>query len=153
LNAAIFTSAGRNFAGLLRAVFQKLRADSLVVIFCSCLISGGRLSMLVSGLHMASLLLSETEIKVNDNIKVPSRKERDEKIQQIRTGFINRLHLNRPWAYSLAFCEILNFINVIMQIYLTDWFLGGAFLSLGRLVSEPVSKDKMDPLDVVFPKV
>lgn len=109
--------------------------------------------MLVSGLHMASIALSETEIKVNDDIKVPSKKERDERIQQIRTGFINRLHLNRPWAYGLIFCELLNFVNVIMQIYLTDWFLGGAFLGLGQLVSEPASKDKMDPLDIVFPKV
>lgn len=120
--------------------------------FCNCLIPGGRLSMLVSGLHMASLSLSETEIKINDNMKVPSRKDRDEKVQQIRTGFINRLHLNRPWAYSLIFCELLNLVNVIVQIYLTDWFLGGAFLGLGQSVSE-TSKDKMDPLDIVFPKV
>ncbi|KAL6264472.1 hypothetical protein P5V15_004580 [Pogonomyrmex californicus] len=109
--------------------------------------------MLVSGLHMASLSLSETELKVNDDMKVPSKKERDERIQQIRTGFINRLHLNRPWAYTLTFCECLNFANVIMQIYLTDWFLGGAFLGLGRLLSEPASQDKINPLDVVFPKV
>lgn len=109
--------------------------------------------MLVSGLHMASLSLNETELKINDDVKVPSRKDRDEKIQQIRTGFINRLHLNRPWAYSLMFCEFLNFVNVLMQIYLTDWFLRGAFLGLGRSLSEPASKDKMDPLDIIFPKV
>ncbi|XP_011864070.1 PREDICTED: innexin inx7 isoform X2 [Vollenhovia emeryi] len=115
---------------------------------------GGRLSMLVSGLHMASLLLSETEIKINDDMKVPSRKDRDEKVQQIRTGFINRLHLNRPWAYSLIFCELLNFLNVFVQIYLTNWFLGGAFWNLGRLVSVPAtSKDEVHPLDVIFPKV
>jgi len=109
--------------------------------------------MLVSGLHMASLSLSEQELKVNDNMKVPSRMERDEKIQQIRTGFINRLHLNRPWAYGLGFCEVLNFTNTIIQIYVTDWFLAGAFLGLGPAVAEPLSKDKTDPLDIVFPKV
>jgi len=109
--------------------------------------------MLVSGLHMASLSLNETEIQVNDKMKVPSKKERDEKIQQIRIGFINRLHLNRPWAYTLTLCEIMNFINVIMQIYLTDWFLGGAFLGLGQAISEPLSKEKMNPLDIIFPKV
>lgn len=113
---------------------------------------GNRLSMLVSGLHMASLSLNETELNVND-IKVPSKKDRDERIQQIRTGFINRLHLNRPWAYGLTFCEILNLINVIMQIFLTDWFLGGAFLGLGRSISQPRSEDKVNPLDIVFPKV
>ncbi|XP_029176754.1 innexin inx7-like [Nylanderia fulva] len=114
---------------------------------------GNRLSALVSGLHMASLSLSETEIKVNDNFKVPSRNERDEKIQQIRIGFINRLHLNRPWAYYLTLCEILNFANVIGQIYFTDFFLQGAFLGLGQAISESLPKDKVDPLDIVFPKV
>ncbi|XP_012538838.2 innexin inx7 isoform X2 [Monomorium pharaonis] len=105
---------------------------------------GGRLSLLVSGLHMASLSLNETEIKVNDKLNVPSIKDRDEKIQGIRTAFINRLHLNRPWAYGLMFCELLNFVNLIMQIYLTDWFLGGAFMDLGRsVVSVPASKDKV----------
>lgn len=109
--------------------------------------------MLVSGLHMASLSLSEEELKVNDKMMVPSKRDRDEKIQQIRTGFINRLHLNRPWAYGLGFCEVLNFTNAIVQIYVTDWFLGGAFLGLGQAVTEPLTNDKMDPLDVVFPKV
>jgi len=109
--------------------------------------------MLVSGLHMASIALSETEIQVSDNVKVPSKKDRDDKIQQIRIGFINRLHLNRPWAYGLTLCEVMNFVNVIVQIFVTDWFLGGAFLGLGQLVTEPASKDKMNPLDIVFPKV
>lgn len=109
--------------------------------------------MLVSGLHMASLLLSETEIKINDDMKVLSTKDRDERIQQIRAGFINRLHLNRPWAYGLMFCELLNFVNVIMQIFLTDWFLKGAFLNLGQSISETKTEDKLDPLDIVFPKV
>lgn len=40
-----------------------------------------------------------------------------------------------------------------MQIYLTNWFLGGTFLNLGQLIAEPPSKDKVDPLDIVFPKV
>lgn len=139
------------------AVIWLLRASRKLCedrnFFFNCSIPGGRLSMLVSGLHMASLSLNETELKINDNLKVPSRKDRDEKIRQIRTGFINRLHLNRPWAYSLIFCELLNFANVLMQIYLTDWFLRGAFLGLGQSVSEPATKDKMDPLDIIFPKV
>lgn len=109
--------------------------------------------MLVSGLHMASLALNDTELKVSDEIKVPSKQERDEKIQQIRIGFLNRLHLNRPWAYGLTFCEVMNFTNVLMQIYLTDWFLGGAFLGLGQSVVEPVLKNETNPLDIVFPKV
>lgn len=113
---------------------------------------GGRLKALVSGLHMASLALRETPLHTQNNMDVPSKGERDEKIRQIREGFLQRIHLNRPWAYSLGLCEVLNFINVLMQIYLTDWFLGGTFLGLGKAVEEH-TPGEVDPLDVVFPKV
>ncbi|KAG7209563.1 hypothetical protein KM043_015640 [Ampulex compressa] len=116
-------------------------------------IEGGRLKLLVSGLHMSSLALNEDPLILDSGTTVPSKQEREEKIGEIRTAFINRLHLNRPWAYYLTLCELLNFMNVILQIYLTDWFLGGAFLDLGRVVSEARFDGKMDPLDVVFPKV
>ena len=108
--------------------------------------------MLVSGLHLASLAIRDEKIEV-DGMTIPTRGDRDEKIRQIRTGFINRLHLNRPWAYYLGFCEVLNFTNVLAQIYLTNWFLGGAFLNLGSDVQEAGFNHKMNPLDEIFPKV
>ncbi|XP_076244998.1 innexin 7 isoform X2 [Calliopsis andreniformis] len=114
---------------------------------------GGRLKVLVSGLHMASLALQESSLKTENGVTVLSKTEKDEKVRQIRVSFLNRIHLNRPWAYYLGLCEVLNFINVLMQIYLTDWFLGGAFLNLGHVQSEPRFIGKMDPLDVPFPKV
>ncbi|KAK2584023.1 hypothetical protein KPH14_006479 [Odynerus spinipes] len=114
---------------------------------------GGRLKMLVSGLHMACLALHDTSMKINDGVQIPSKKDRDEKIQQIRTAFIQRLDINRTWSYYLGFCEVLNFVNVVMQIYLTDWFLGGAFLGLGKLASDDRYGGRMEPLDIVFPKV
>ncbi|XP_012284789.1 innexin inx7 [Orussus abietinus] len=114
-------------------------------------IEGGRLKVLVSGLQMASLSLNEKEI-VTGNVKVPSRKDRDERIQKIRTAFINRLHINRPWAYYMGLCELLNLTNVLMQIYITNAFLGGSFLDLGTSVTENHSGE-VDPLDVIFPKV
>lgn len=83
-----------------------------------------------------------------------SKDECDEKIRQIRHAFLNRIHLNRPWAYYLGLCEVLNFINVLLQIYLTDWFLGGAFLGLGQMLANRGSEEgQVEPLDIVFPKV
>ena len=114
---------------------------------------GGRLKILVSGLNMASLALRETSLQTENGISVPSKQDRDDKIRQIHVSFINRIHLNRPWAYYLGLCEVLNFINVLMQIYLTDWFLGGAFLGLGQSLSDASIDGKIDPLDVAFPKV
>ncbi|XP_076750283.1 innexin 7 isoform X2 [Xylocopa sonorina] len=114
---------------------------------------GGRLKALVSGLHMASMALHETSLTTENGMTIMSVSERDEKIRQIRHSFLNRIHLNRPWAYYLGLCEVLNFINVLTQIYLTDWFLGGAFLGLGHSLGDDPSTGKVDPLDIVFPKV
>ncbi|XP_071860492.1 innexin 7 [Bombus fervidus] len=116
-------------------------------------VEGGRLKVLVSGLHMASLALRETSLTTENGITVPSIHDRDEKIRQIRHAFLNRIHLNRPWAYYMGLCEVLNFINVLMQIYLTDWFLGGAFLGLGQAVARNGLDGEVDALDIVFPKV
>ncbi|XP_011300256.1 innexin inx7 [Fopius arisanus] len=117
---------------------------------------GGRLKVLVSGLHTASLCLRDEKLDMGNGKSIPSKADRDEKIQIIRNAFLNRLHANRPWAYYLGFCEVLNFVNVLGQIYVTNWFLGGAFMDLGNLVTQADETDwnqKMTPLDVVFPKV
>ncbi|XP_051153949.1 innexin inx7 [Leptopilina boulardi] len=113
---------------------------------------GGRLKMLISGLNLASLALQEEKIEV-EGMSIPTKGDRDDKIRQIRTGFINRLHLNRPWAYYLGFCEVLNFINVLFQLYFTDWFLGGTFLNLGTDIQNNGFNHRLDRLDEVFPKV
>ncbi|XP_046740082.1 innexin inx7-like [Diprion similis] len=114
---------------------------------------GGRLKALVAGLQLTSLSLRDEPITVNDTLTIPSRLDTEQKLQTIRTAFLNRLHVNRPWAYYLGMCEVLNFINVLAQIYVTDVFLGGAFLGLGQGVSEDKFDDEIDVLDLVFPKV
>ncbi|XP_024942810.1 innexin inx7 isoform X2 [Cephus cinctus] len=112
-----------------------------------------RLNVLVSGLHVASLALGDKETIVNDRLTIPSKNFRGERIWQIRQAFINRLHINKPWAYYLGLCELLNFVNVLMQIYITDKFLGGTFLGLADTIADGTYTDHMDPLDIVFPKV
>ncbi|XP_011500404.1 PREDICTED: innexin inx7 [Ceratosolen solmsi marchali] len=114
---------------------------------------GGRLKTLVSGLHMASISLRDEKIVTDNGITIPSKFDKDEKIYQIRTAFLNRLHLNRPWAYYLSFCEVMNFLNVLTQMYITNKFLGGAFLYLGHNVAGTDFNAQMDILDEVFPKV
>ncbi|XP_014215319.1 innexin inx7 [Copidosoma floridanum] len=115
-------------------------------------VEGGRLKMLMSGLHMASISLREEEI-VTDSVKVPSKYEKENKIKDIRRAFMNRLHLNRPWAYYLGLCELLNLVNVLTQMYITNKFLGGSFTRIGNDVAHGDFDGPMDPLDVIFPKV
>ncbi|KAK7067145.1 Structural component of the gap junction, partial [Halocaridina rubra] len=60
------------------------------------------------------------------------------------------------YAYKFFFCEALNFINVIIQIFITDRFLGGEFMRYGsdvvRISQEPLGT-RNDPMDLLFPKV
>lgn len=109
--------------------------------------------MLVSGLHMAAIALREEQMTTDHGVKVLTKIEKDEKIRQMRVAFMNRLHLNRPWAYYLGVCEFMNFVNVLFQVFLTNWFLRGSFFELGQVVAELDSKQPMDGFDVIFPKV
>jgi Innexin len=54
------------------------------------------------------------------------------------------------------FCELLNFVNVVGQIYFMDLFLGGEFTTYGRDVvsmTEAEPDQRTDPMSRVFPKV
>jgi len=57
---------------------------------------------------------------------------------------------------KFVFCELLNLVNVLGQIYFTDMFLGYQFTKFGRdvfAVSEEDLHTRVDPMDKVFPKV
>ncbi|KAJ8672806.1 hypothetical protein QAD02_004066 [Eretmocerus hayati] len=116
-------------------------------------IEGGRLKILVSGLHMASLCIREDELKTDNGVTIISKGQKEAKIKQIRTSFMNRLHINRAWAYYLGLCELLNFVNVLVQIYATNKFLGGSFVGIGKDLVEFDPKNLIGALDAVFPKV
>ena len=57
---------------------------------------------------------------------------------------------------KFVFCEVLNLVNVLGQIYFTDLFLGFQFTQFGRDVlsqSELDLNTREDPMHRVFPKV
>jgi hypothetical protein len=68
------------------------------------------------------------------------------------------LHRGTHGLYATRFflCEVLNFANVLGQIYFTDYFLGYEFRNYGFDVmaySEMEPEDRPDPMAKVFPKV
>jgi innexin len=70
--------------------------------------------------------------------------------------FANNLHTQNYYAYRFFFCELCNFINVVLQIWLMDSFLGGEFTTYGPRViamSELEPEQRNDPMSTVFPKV
>jgi len=84
---------------------------------------------------------------------------KDDKKDQV--GVIVRyFNLNRGThvMYALRYfgTELLNFINVIAQIYFTDFFLGYTFSTYGSDVLQYTgeeAEDRPDPMKVIFPKV
>ncbi|XP_067000640.2 innexin inx7 [Anabrus simplex] len=116
-------------------------------------LEGGRINALASILENTFLVSETKEVKVNDKLTVITEKDREKKISQVLKAFRERLHLNRSWAVYLVFCEILNGVNVIAQLFITDAFLGGAFMKLGTDLTQADPDHDINPLDVVFPKV
>lgn len=101
---------------------------------------GGKIKMLVQGLM---------EPMVSPDAKA-------DQISLIVKYF--RLHRGSHVLYSFKFfiCEILNFVNVIGQIYFIDLFLGNEFTDYGIRVLEFTEMDeteRVDPMNLVFPKV
>ncbi|KAK4311262.1 hypothetical protein Pmani_011948 [Petrolisthes manimaculis] len=101
---------------------------------------GGKVKMLVMQLNSPIL---------DDDVK------RDRKAMLVDYFSVN-LHNHNFYAFRFFFCEVLNFVNVIGQIYFTDRFLGYEFTTYGTKVvafSEQEMGSRHDPMDEIFPKV
>lgn len=101
---------------------------------------GGKIKMLVQGLQEPML----------------KPEERSDQISIVVKYF--RLHRGTHGLYAIRFffCELLNFVNIIGQIYFLDFFLDYEFSTYGMDVlkyqgMEP--EDRPDPMAKVFPKV
>lgn len=69
---------------------------------------------------------------------------------------MSTLHEHSTYIGLFILCEILNFINVIGQIYFMDLFLGGEFTNYGPSVVQYTNmnqEDRVDPMVKVFPRV
>ena len=59
------------------------------------------------------------------------------------------------YAAKMVSCEILNLANVLGQLYLMDFFLGGHFATYGSDVfalSEQDARARSDAMSILFPK-
>eukprot|EP00092_Neocalanus_flemingeri_P107805 GFUD01138372.1.p1 GENE.GFUD01138372.1~~GFUD01138372.1.p1 ORF type:complete len:389 (-),score=45.92 GFUD01138372.1:101-1267(-) len=103
---------------------------------------GGVMKLLTAGLtNIDSFMNKDTR---NDGVELIAK-------------YYNLRHARRG-TYFLKFvtCEVLNFANVIGQIYFTDMFLGYQFTKFGRDVFSQSEQDlntRVDPMHQVFPKV
>lgn len=87
---------------------------------------------------------------------VDNKPERELKSQRLVKYIADTLHLHNTYAAGYFFCEALNFVNVVSNIFFIDTFLGGAFLSYGTDVikfSNMNQEQRIDPMIEVFPRV
>ena len=79
-----------------------------------------------------------------------------DRIQILINYFTDTRHNHESYTFRFFFCELLNFVNVVGQIYFMDFFLGGEFTTYGSDVlamTELPNEDRYDPMATVFPKV
>ncbi|XP_066601013.1 innexin inx3 isoform X2 [Prorops nasuta] len=87
---------------------------------------------------------------------VETKQEREAKTQRLVQYIVETLHLHNSYAAGYFFCEVLNFVNVVGNIFFVDTFLGGAFLTYGTDVvkfSNMNQEQRSDPMIEVFPRV
>jgi hypothetical protein len=101
---------------------------------------GGRLKSLVLGL----------------NCPIIQEKEKQEQIVLLVQYMKANIRYHNSYFFYFVICEIMNFINVIIQMYLIDAFLGGAFSTYGLDVlkyTEMDQEERVDPMVAVFPRM
>jgi len=101
---------------------------------------GGRIKMLVQDM----------------NVPIMSAETKSDRIKILVDYFSTNRNNHRFYAFKFFFCEILNFFNVLGQIYFMDFFLGGEFTTYGTDVlamTEWRPEEREDPMARVFPKM
>jgi len=106
--------------------------------------------------HSEGGLMAKLVGNLTDPLMVIDKAERRDRIQFIKKYFNDSMKTHGQYAAKFFLCEILCLVNVIGQMYLTDKFLGGTFMTYGSDVLAMTFNDpetRTDPMDKVFPKV
>lgn len=74
-----------------------------------------------------------------NNESVPDEKKQDQKQLLIRY-LVTNLHKQQFYAFKYVSIELINFINVIVQIAVSNAFINGSFLGLGFYLFAPQDK-------------
>jgi hypothetical protein len=96
---------------------------------------------------------------ISDGIRgsmIGTKDDRRDRQNRLVQYMLDTLHLHNTYAAGYFFCEALNFINVVGNIFFVDVFLGGAFLKYGTDVvrySGMNQENRTDPMIAVFPRV
>jgi len=107
---------------------------------------GGKIKMMIQDLN---------ETKLNEEDPNADATKRDRRLATVQY-FDRTKGTHNLYVAKYVFCEVLNFVNVVAQLYFMNFFLGGQFFDYGMdvlRVSELPIEERVDPLSKVFPKV
>lgn len=82
--------------------------------------------------------------------------KRQERRSLLYDYFVDFIRQHSSLVYVYVVCELLNFVNVVGNIYFIDKFLGGYFLEYGTKVlsfSLMEQKERNDPMIETFPRI
>lgn len=95
------------------------------------------------------MLIQDMNVPIIDSETIKDRKE-------VLVNYLTKSQGNhQTYAFSFFFCELLNFVNVLGQIYLMDVFLGGEFTTYGSTLVQMTEEQpelRSDAMAWVFPK-
>ena len=77
--------------------------------------------------------------------------------RKVIANYITRnVKTHNLYVYKFIFCEFLNLVNIVGQMYLMDVFFNGHFTSYGSdilHISNMDAEKRVDPMAKVFPKM
>jgi len=96
--------------------------------------------------------------KITDGLRgrTLSLDERKDQCDKLVRYLKDTFHMHNFYAFKYFLCDVLNFVNVIGQMYLINTFLGGVFMAYGTDVlywNEDDPESRNDPMIRVFPRV
>lgn len=87
---------------------------------------------------------------------VSTKEDRSDRQRRLVQYIIETLHMHNMYAAGYFFCEFLNFVNVVANMFMIDAFLGGTFFTYGTEVlrfTQMNQENRTDPMVEVFPRV
>ena len=94
-------------------------------------------------------------LTLNLNMAILNESDRQEQIKLLVLYLKNNFTEHNLYFFRFVFCELINLLNIILQIFMVDSFLGGIFLNYGSDLLDYLAGDNelVNPMTMAFPRM
>ena len=94
-------------------------------------------------------------LTINLNMPILSESDRQEQIKLLVNYLKNTFTQHNLYFFRFVLCELINLLNIILQIFMVDSFLGGIFLNYGSDLLDYLAGDNdlVNPMTMAFPRL